>query len=55
MSSSKTDEYRRDWFKLLACSVHTWPICGCDTCWRKITDYLEIQCRESYEKSGGPQ
>lgn len=38
---------RREWFKLLACPSHTWPIQTCDGCWLRIIAQLERDAREA--------
>lgn len=34
-------EHRSEWFKVLACSLHTWPILGCEPCFDRMEDRLE--------------
>jgi len=41
---------RRDWFKSLACSSHTWPVRGCQDCWDKIIGILERMCEKEVER-----
>lgn len=32
---------RQEYFRQLACSVHTWPICGCEQCLENLMSELD--------------
>lgn len=46
------EKTRKDFFKLVSCDSHTWPICGCERCWHKIMEALETLAGNSKAKGG---
>lgn len=53
MSYARNEE-RGDWFKLLACSSHVWPVQTCETCWNRVLDLLE-QVQQKAQKGSSPR
>ena len=46
---------RESWFKMLACDFNTWPVEGCQACWKKIMDLCEdLQLWERDHKANCP-